>query len=110
MASERNMVFRVELTTRAKRDLEEIAAYVEVEFFAAAATWFDGLYATLRSLERLPKRAMVLLMKPTVHQILYGNKPHVYRILFRVRAAQKVVRVLHVRHSRRDGLGLGRED
>jgi hypothetical protein len=34
-----------------------------------------------------------------VRQLLYGRKPHVYRVLFTIEG--DVVRVLHIRHGRR---------
>lgn len=37
-----------------------------------------------------------------VRQLLYGHKPHVYRILFTVQG--NVVYVLHIRHGRRQPL------
>jgi hypothetical protein len=33
--------------------------------------------------------------------LLYGNKPHIYRAIYRVLEKQKQVEVLHIRHSAR---------
>jgi plasmid stabilization system protein ParE len=33
--------------------------------------------------------------------LLYGNKPHIYRAIYRVLEKQKQVEVLHIRHGAR---------
>jgi plasmid stabilization system protein ParE len=33
--------------------------------------------------------------------LLYGNKPHTYRVIYRVLEMQKRVEVLHIRHGAR---------
>jgi len=33
--------------------------------------------------------------------LLYGNKPHSYRVIYRVLERQKRVEVLHIRHGAR---------
>jgi toxin ParE1/3/4 len=43
-----------------------------------------------------------------LRHLLYGNKPHVYRVIFRVIEKQKRVDVLHIRHGARDKLKAGR--
>lgn len=35
-----------------------------------------------------------------VHFLLYGNKPHIYQILYRINEASKTVSVSHIRHIR----------
>jgi toxin ParE1/3/4 len=42
--------------------------------------------------------------KAQLRHLLYGNKPHVYRVIFRVVEKQKRVDVLHIRHGARDKL------
>jgi plasmid stabilization system protein ParE len=36
-----------------------------------------------------------------IRQLLYGRKPHIYRVLFRVIAKDRVVTVIHIRHGAR---------
>jgi mRNA-degrading endonuclease RelE of RelBE toxin-antitoxin system len=36
--------------------------------------------------------------------LLYGRKPHVYRVIYRVLEKQKRVDVLHIRHGARQDL------
>jgi hypothetical protein len=39
-----------------------------------------------------------------LRHLLYGNKPHIYRAIFRVGEKQKLVEVLHIRHGARSGI------
>jgi len=36
-----------------------------------------------------------------LRQLLYGNKPHIYRVIYRILENQKHVDVLHIRHGAR---------
>ena len=38
-----------------------------------------------------------------LRHLLYGNKPHIYRAIFRVVEKQKLIEVLHIRHGARSG-------
>jgi plasmid stabilization system protein ParE len=38
---------------------------------------------------------------PTVRQLIYGKKPHFYRVLYEVSDEEDLVRILRVRHGRR---------
>ena len=64
---------------------------------------FDGLVAAIDSLSQFPLRC---LLAPEdrefsfeVRHLLYGRRPHIYRILFTVEG--DVAHVLHIRHGRR---------
>ena len=64
---------------------------------------FGDLREAIGSLSELPLRCRVAPESRDspveVRQLLYGRKPHVYRILFGVDG--DLVQVLHVRHARR---------
>lgn len=98
------MDFRVELTSRAQRDVDAIYAWLAGEHAGeAGARWFAALRAAIASLQSLPARCVLApesRESPVeVRQLIYGRRPHTYRILFSI--AGDVVRVLHIRHSRR---------
>jgi hypothetical protein len=38
-----------------------------------------------------------------LRHLLYGNKPHIYRAIYRVAEKQRLVDVLHIRHGARGG-------
>ena len=99
------MKYRVELTNNAQQDVD--AAYKWLaERTAHAADWLDGLLTAIEGLSELPTgRGLARESKEftePVRQLLYGKSPHVYRVLFIVRA--RVVYVLHVRHGARQAM------
>ena len=98
------MDFRVSTSARAKRDLDSILKWLrKQEAGEAGARWFQGLRDAFASLEHLPRRCALApengLLGVEVRQLLHGDKPHVYRVLFTIEA--DVVYVLHIRHGRR---------
>ena len=98
------MDFRVDLTDQAKSDISAIHAWLLAqEAGEAGARWFASLRQAISSLSALPARCPVApesRESPVeIRQLLYGRRPHVYRILFSIDEA--VVHVLHIRHGRR---------
>jgi len=98
------MEFRVELTSRAQRDVDAIYAWLAGEQAGeSGARWFAALRAAITSLQALPARCALApesRESPVeVRQLLYGRRPHTYRILFYIDG--DVVQVLHIRHGRR---------
>ena len=98
------MAFRVEITAEAQEDADAILAWLLSE--GAGETGlrsFLGLEGAMASLSSFPKRCALAPENREfpfeVRQLLYGRKPHVYRILFTMDA--HVVQVLHIRHGRR---------
>jgi len=39
-----------------------------------------------------------------LHHLLYGNKPHIYRVIYSVEDARKNVTILTIRHGARKAL------
>jgi plasmid stabilization system protein ParE len=98
------MAFRVEQTARAKRDLQAILEWlVAQEAGDAGRRWFDQLIRAIRSLAEFPRRCPLAPedaeLPFELRQLVFGHKPHFYRVLFTIRD-QRVV-ILHVRHGRR---------
>ena len=96
------MAYRVELAARAGRDLRDIYRRIHADSSAHAVAWFNGLEATVYSLDQHPDRGAITPESRKLRHLLYGNKPHVYRIIYRVPERAKKVKVLHVRHGARD--------
>ena len=48
-----------------------------------------------------PTAARVTPEDRDLRHLLYGNKPHIYRVIYRVLEKQKQVDVLHIRHGAR---------
>jgi plasmid stabilization system protein ParE len=98
------MTFRVETTVEAERDGDAIlnGCFRSMPVIAGFQ-WFTTLQDSIESLADFPKRCLLApesdLFAFEVRQLLYGQTPHVYRILFTTTG--NTVYVLHVRHARR---------
>lgn len=95
------MVYRVELTARAERDLADLFLTINAYDSGAAFDWWTGLKASIESLENNPQRCALTPESRLLRQLLYGKNPHVYRVIYKLIEKQRLVRVLHVRHGAR---------
>jgi toxin ParE1/3/4 len=93
------MAYLVNLTSRAQRDLAHIYRAIDAEHSDAALIWYRGLRQAILSLEEHPNRCPVTPENNKLRHLLYGNKPHIYRAIYRVLEKQKQVEVLHIRHG-----------
>ena len=91
------MAYLVNFTNRAERDFASLYEEIDAGDSGAALKWYIGLKEVVLSLEELPNRCPVTQEKSQLRQLLYGHKPHVYRVIYRVLARQKRVEVLHIR-------------
>jgi toxin ParE1/3/4 len=96
------MVYTVNLSTRAVLNIRSIYQFINAETSALAAKWFYGLEETVFSLDHHPQRGQPVPGQPSLRQILYGNKPHIYRIIYSIDTPSNIVNVLHIRHGARD--------
>ena len=102
------MAFRVEVTPEAKQDANAILEWLHLQQAGEAGLrWFRRLNEAIESLSTLPKRCALAPENASVpfemRQLLYGKRPHIYRILFTI--DDDVVYVLRIRHGRRRRLG-----
>ena len=95
------MAYRVKMSARAERDFATIYKDVRAGQSDTAWEWYVEFKEAILSLGQLPYRCPVTPEKDDLRQLLYGNKPHVYRIIFRVIETKKAVEVLHIRHGAR---------
>jgi toxin ParE1/3/4 len=95
------MGYVVNTTPHAERDLETLYRQVNAEYSDAALEWYLGIKAAILSLEERPNRCPITRRKDKLRHLLYGHKPHVYRVIYRVVENQKLVEVLHIRHGAR---------
>ena len=61
-----------------------------------------GSETSIRSLYEFPGRCPQTPEDSSLRHVLYGHKPHIYRVIYRILEKQKVVEVLHIRHGARD--------
>lgn len=98
------MAFRVELSDQAQADIAAIYDWLlSQQAGDAGERWFVALREAIASLSTMPTRCPVSAERRDlpfeVRQLLYGRRPHVYRVLFTIDS--DVVQVLHIRHGRR---------
>ena len=91
------MAYLVNITALAERDFASLYREINAEESDAALKWYRGLKEAVLRLEELPNRCPVTPEKG--RHLLYGNKPHVYRVIFRVVEKHKRVDVLSIRHG-----------
>lgn len=72
-----------------------------IEYSDAALEWYRGIKTAILSLEQQPNRCPLMRKKDQLRHLLYGRKPNVYRVIYRVLEKQKQVEVLHIRHGAR---------
>lgn len=95
------MAYLVELSRTAEAEVLEAFIWKGEHSASAANQWYSGLITALASLEEHPRRCPLApdheAFSEEVHQLLYGKRRDVYRILFSIRGV--IVYVLHVRHG-----------
>ncbi len=98
------MAYLVRITSRAERDLAHLFEEINAEHSGAALKWYRGLKKAILSLENRPNRCPVTRKRDNLRHLLYGRKPHIYRVIFRVLQKHKQVEILHIRHGARRNL------
>ena len=98
------MAFHVETTAAAEQDADAILDWLLSQYAGDAGfRWFLALQDAIASLAEFPERCPLApesaVFPFEVRHLLYGHKPHVYRILFTIE--DQTVYVLHIRHGRR---------
>jgi plasmid stabilization system protein ParE len=99
------MAFRVEISAEAESDADGILEWLISQHAGETGIrWFVALEEAIASLATFPERCALapetLRFPFEVRQLLYGHKPHVYRILFSIEG--ETVNILHIRHGRRE--------
>jgi plasmid stabilization system protein ParE len=97
------MAYLVNLSARAQRDLVQIYRRINAADSDAAVKWYRGFKQAILSLEEQPNRCPVTPENDKFRHLLYGDKPHIYRAIYRVAERHKRVEILHIRHGARHG-------
>jgi plasmid stabilization system protein ParE len=98
------MAFEVRTTPEAEQDAAAILGWLlEQHAGETGLRWFMRMDEAIASLAEMPQRCKLAPENKSfpfeVRELLYAQKPHVYRILFTIEGA--VVFILHIRHGRR---------
>ena len=96
------MAYRIKIMPRAERDLAHIYERIHASTSDPALAWYRGLRDNIRSLANSPNRCTVAPENDQLRHLLYGHKPHIYRVIFRIVEKPKQVEVLHIRHGAMD--------
>lgn len=99
--SKPSMAYRVEITARAERDLDALYVQVHAADSERARKWYFGLRAAIYGLCEMPRRCSRTPENKNLRHLLYGRKPYVYRVIFRIRIKTGVLEILHIRHGAR---------
>ena len=95
------MAFRVELTALALDDLRTIFKAINASKSEPVRAWFDGLEQLMMRMDAFPGRGSTVPEDGRFRQLLYGNRPHTYRIIYKIDEEAMTVTVIHVRHGAR---------
>ena len=98
------MGYLVNVTLRAEHDLKRLYLEINVAESDTALKWYRGLKDAILSLEDNPNRCPMTSETSRLRHLLYGKKPHIYRVIYRVMERAKRVEVLHIRHGARQWL------
>ena len=104
------MAYRVDVALRAARNLRRIYRSIEAGNSQQVQLWFNGLETAIFSLEEHPGRGATIPEDANLRHLLYGRKPHVYRIICAVDENRATVTVLHIRHGARDAFAPGDDE
>jgi plasmid stabilization system protein ParE len=95
------MPYRVSFARRAALDLDQLYHSINAPESQAAVRWFLKLEERIRLLAVTPRMGAVTSENPSRRQLIYGNKPHLYRVIYKVDDSAQTVTVLQIRHGRR---------
>jgi plasmid stabilization system protein ParE len=98
------MAYVVSITSRAQQDLSLLYEHINAGHSKAGLKWYRGLKRAMSSLETLPYRCPVTHESERLRHLLYGRRPHVYRVIYRIFETEKQVEIVHIRHSRQSEL------
>lgn len=76
-----------------------IGEFIGIGVLAQAQVWFEGLLLEIEALSEMPGRGLPLANGR--RQVLFGNKPHMYRIIYRIDERLETVFLLDIRHGAR---------
>lgn len=106
------MAYRVDISIPALADAEEAYLWLKEHSPDRAGDWYEGLLETIFSLENFPARCPLASesadLGKEIHQLLYGKRGRVYRILFAIMrdetTNEDVVRIFRIWHSARTSI------
>ena len=100
------MQYQIIITPSAKADIFETNTWFLENYPDLAEKWLWGISQAVTSLSKFPERCTISPESKAfdiiVHQLVYGKKPHTYRILFSIQ--EEKVYILRVRSTKQQSL------
>jgi plasmid stabilization system protein ParE len=98
--------YQVIITPSAKADIFETNTWFLENYPDLAENWLWGISQAVTSLSKFPERCPVSpeseVFDVVVRQLIYGKKPHTYRILFSIQ--EEKVYILRVRSTKQKSI------
>jgi plasmid stabilization system protein ParE len=102
------MAYKLVVLPQAEADITEAFTYLGERAPEIAARWYRHIRAEIESLAEMPARCPLApqgaKMGLELRHLLYGKRPGIYRIVFRIVEDIQEVHVLAVRHGARKPL------
>jgi toxin ParE1/3/4 len=99
------MAYRVEFSDRASRDTEALYLEKNAAESSAASRWYNGLENAVNALathsHRCPIAPESRRLRRALRHLLYGNTPHIYRVIYEIDEPAQTVWVITIRHGAR---------
>jgi toxin ParE1/3/4 len=95
------MAYLIRIAARAERDLASLYEEINATESEAAHRWYLGLKRAILSVAKHPNRSSVTPENKRLRHLLYGHKPNIYRVIYKVNERLKQVDVVHIRHGAR---------
>jgi plasmid stabilization system protein ParE len=75
------MAYHVRLTGRSQKDLRAIYEYIKADRSDKAFAWYLRLKEGILTLRELPDRCPITPENSGLRALLFGKRPHVYRVI-----------------------------
>jgi toxin ParE1/3/4 len=99
------MACRVKFSARVAHDLEVLYLEKGAAESHSAPRWYNGLEEAVDALgwypHRCPAAPQARKLKRNLRHLLYGKKPHVYRVIYELDERRQAVWVLTIRRGAR---------
>lgn len=93
--------YEVVVTPEAEAGIIAAFNYIDQDSPANAEKWLRRLYRQIDALEQMPERCPLAPESEYLHEELRHLLFKSYRVIFRIEKTPKIVRVLYVRHGKR---------
>lgn len=102
------MAYKLVIFPQAESDIGEAVAYLSERAPEATQRWYTLVKSEIESLAEMPARCPLsseaTKLGVELRQLLYGKRPGIYRIVFRILQESREVHVIAVRHGARKSL------